>query len=161
MHFSLSFLPWLLTACAPAPLEGAPQDLETDDKSICGATATWVDVEDSTTANQDLARSVGRLILRASNETTDTAGECTGSLVAPSLFLTAGHCVDPAGYTGANTIQDVCDLLEVQFNYQEVNNAMPANADMPRFDCEEILSWEDTNNDDGTYQREHRQLATD
>ena len=159
---SLSLLPLLLAACAPAPavdVDGpiSQADPLADDKSICGDSgsganpwdknAQWDELEDGTNGQQDLGRRIGRMVYQTSNETTDAAGECSGFLIAPSLFMTAGHCVDPAG-TGFATADANCQAMEIQFNYQEVSNAMPATGDMPRFDCLDVLDWQlDANGD--------------
>ena len=155
-------LPATLTGCGDAAVSvdiDAPEQRAplADGKSICGdngvratpwdSNAQWDELEDGTSTQEDLGRRVGRMVYVASDESTDDAGECSGFLIAPSLFMTAGHCVDPAG-SGFATADANCQAMEIQFNYQEENNAMPAAGDMPRFDCLDVLDWQNDANRD-------------
>lgn len=83
-------------------------------ESICGANIDWTPVE-SYSGNKWPDKSyvstnespVGRLKFYAPQGT----GSCSGTMVAPDLFLTAGHCVEPE-----------FEFLQVEMNYQDTND---------------------------------------
>ena len=150
-----------LAGCQPAPAIDAVGQLPTpggaDEKSVCGGAPLWSEVEDGTAAQIELARSVGNLRWDSGvGGTVDGVRFCSGALVSPDLFLTAGHCLDADGIAdGGDTLpagvtdeEDVCRKMNVQFNYQAEGGATPASADMPSFDCLDVVEF---NHDDNDY----------
>jgi V8-like Glu-specific endopeptidase len=128
---------------APAPLAAATLD---DAGRICGAN-DLTDVEDGTATQQELATSVGMLTWDGTTGE-DFANEpiCSGALIAPNLYLTAGHCLDSGTLgtlpDGVLTDPDsMCDAMEVVFNHQYEGGVPAPEA---AFHCAEVLEQEFT-----------------
>ena len=128
-----------------------PPGAEVDDKSICGSSAEWSDLEDGTAQQNEWGESVGNLRWDTGiGGSVDGARWCTATLISPNLMLTAGHCIDRGvalggGWTlpaGVSSAQDFCDNMHVQFNFQEDGGVLPDAADMPTFACAEVVAKE-------------------
>ncbi len=149
----------LAAACTDAshlePWGDAPR-AERATKSDCDGAWTGVSAEAGAAAEQLWAQSVGSLAWDAGvGGGLDGARWCSGALIAPSIFLSAGHCFDVAGtradYPGMPTSLDdpeaFCDNMHVQFNYQTAGGALPDDDAMPTFACASVLA--------GDYDDEH------
>lgn len=107
----------------------------TDDsntESICGASVDWTPVESysgdrwpSSSYVSINESPVGRLKFYAPQG----SGSCSGTMIAPDLFLTAGHCVEPEH-----------TFLQVEMNYQDTNSGAPR--DIEWFNVTEVVEDE-------------------
>src|SRR5687768_12057032 len=87
----------ILASCGePAADVEATLAEATDAGRVCGD-LSYEDVEDGTATEQEWATAVG--MMRWDSTVGDglaTEARCSGALVAPNLFLTAGGCLDVA-----------------------------------------------------------------
>jgi V8-like Glu-specific endopeptidase len=99
-----------LAACQPPPSVSAPDapyDLAPDQKSICGSTEDYIEVEDADAPYQEWAPAAAMSVdNRGTSTPTDDDDWCSGALIAPNLFITANHCALS------------CSRTDVWFNYQ-------------------------------------------
>jgi hypothetical protein len=96
----------------------APRSLAAD----CHEEPGFTEILDLPPAELALASPTGKLVL-------GSAGTCSGGLIAPNLFLTAGHCMnatsDPEG---------LCSVAYVVFEHHE-----GVRYEGPQYPCEEVL----------------------
>lgn len=112
----LMLLGFVGCSAEPAPFSDARGVTSKTERSICGPTIEWQDVE-----SYDGALGLSAELLRLRQGAVGLIPRhCTGTLVAYNLLLTAGHCIVDASHA---------ESLTVQFNYQNDPAGSPRPVD--------------------------------
>ncbi len=113
------------SACPELTAESPPEVAGSRGEGAVIGDLDWREWYEMTPAEKLLSLPVGRI----------SAPQCSGFLVSPDLFVTAGHCVD--------TWPSDCSGISVTFGHVWEADGVPGTAEQT-FACDDLIAFDDT-----------------